>query len=112
MNKTFATVEYEDSLLDAILGRIQRDLEIDHAQKTDKEQYLMLIKNEMLESYSDPVYFIENFLWCDKNPFFFSDRIQTLVPYLLFDYQIETIDTLKRCAEKGEKAFIEKSRQL
>ena len=67
---------------------------------------------EMEECFLDPIYFIENYLFLDKNPWFFSDKIQTLVPYLLFDYQVQTIDTLMKCIDNRQNAFIEKSRQL
>ena len=100
MAQTWATPEYEDRLLTCLLGRIERDLEIEQAKKKDPKKHKAIIKNEMVECYHDPVYFIENFLFTDKNPFFFSDKIGTKVPYILFDYQIETIDTLFKCVEK------------
>lgn len=109
MSNTWATPEYEDKLLEEILSRITRELEIKGAKGEDKKQ---LIKKELLDCYEDPVYFIENFLYIDKNPWFFSDKIQTLVPYLLFEYQFETIDELLDAVNKWERAFIEKSRQL
>jgi len=112
MEKTFATTEYENKLLDEILRRVARDIEIRELLKWDKKKAQKIIEQEMLECYSDPVFFIENYLFTDKNPFFFSDRIGTKVPYLLFDYQVETIDILLECVEKWERAFIEKSRQL
>ena len=112
MEKTWATKEYEDKILDAVLDRVKRDLEIAEAEKNDPAKYNEMIRKEMLECYHDPVYFIQNYLFTDKNPGFFSGRIETKVPFLLFDYQIETIDILLECVEKGERAFIEKSRQL
>jgi len=109
MSKTWATPEYEDKLLEEILSRVYRELKIKEATWKGKKQ---LIKKELLDCYEDPVYFIENFLYIDKNPWFFSDRIQTLVPYLLFEYQFETIDELLDGVNKWERVFIEKSRQL
>jgi len=109
VNKTWAPDIYEDKLLDEILLRVSRELKIKEAKPKEKEK---IITKELLECYEDPVYFIENYLYTDKNPFFFSNRIQTLVPYLLFEFQIETIDQLLDAVEKWERAFIEKSRQL
>jgi len=100
MEKTWATKEYEDKILDAVLDRVKRDLEIAEAEKNDPAKYNEMIRKEMLECYHDPVYFIQNYLFTDKNPGFFSGRIETKVPFLLFDYQIETIDILLECVEK------------
>lgn len=109
MTNTWATSEYEDKLLNEILHRVKRELTIKQAKLDDKKA---LIKKELLECYSDPVYFIENYLYTDKNPNFFSEQIQTLVPYLLFDFQVKTIDNLLEAVTNWEKVFIEKSRQM
>lgn len=66
--KTLATHEYESKLLDALLGRVERDLEIEHLGKVDKAKQKERIMQEMKECYDDPVYFIENYLYTDKNP--------------------------------------------
>lgn len=105
----WSTDEYENQLLEAILWRVQRELEIKESDNNTKK---VLIQNEMSECYNDCVYFIENYLYLDKNPWFFSDRIQTLVPYILFQFQIETVDQIIEAIEKGDRVFIEKSRQL
>ena len=68
MSKTFATPEYEEQLLEALLGRIERDLEIQHLGKTDKVKQKERIIQEMTECHNDPVYFIENYLYTEKNP--------------------------------------------
>lgn len=98
--QTWSSYEYESSLLDALLGRVERELSIKKAKKEDPEEYNRLIKKEMIECYFDPVFFVQNYLYTDKNPFLFSNRIQTLVPYLLFEFQIETIDKLLEAVEK------------
>lgn len=113
MAKVWASPEYEDKLLEEVLHRVERELRIKHPEvgafSASAEE---LVKSELLECYGDPVYFIENYLYTDKNPGFFSDRIQTLVPFLLFDFQVETVDALLAAVEQGESAFIEKSRQM
>lgn len=109
MSKTWASEIYEDKLLEEILHRVERELKIELATWKEKEA---LIRNELLECYNDPVYFIENFLYTDKNWLLFSNKIQTLVPYLLFDFQVDTIDKLLDAVEKWENAFLEKSRQM
>lgn len=93
----WATPEYETKLLEEVLSRVTRELKIKQANGKDKEA---LIRGELLDCYNDPVYFIENYLWTDKNPGFFSDRIQTLVPFLLFDFQADTIYELLDSVEK------------
>ena len=95
--KVWATPEYETKLLQEILSRVERELKIDNATPKEKED---IIRKELLECYNDPVYFIENYLYTDKNPRFFSKQIQTLVPFLLFDYQVETIDILLDAVNK------------
>jgi hypothetical protein len=62
--------------------------------------------------HDDCVYFIENYLYTDKNKNLFSDRVGTLVPYLLFPYQIETVDTIVESVMNKTNVFIEKSRQM
>lgn len=109
MAKTWASPEYEDLLLDEILNRVTRELTIKEASKEEKKQ---IITKEMFECYNDCVYFIENYLRCDKNPWFFSDKIQTLVPYILFDFQVETVDKIIKAIETGDRVFLEKSRQM
>lgn len=105
----WSTPEYEDRLLDEVLHRVKRELTIKNAPSREKEK---LIREELLLSYEDPVYWIENYLYTDKNPGFFSDRIQTHVPFLLFDFQAETIDQLYDAVEKWDRVFLEKSRQM
>jgi hypothetical protein len=105
----WSSPEYEDKLLEEILHRVTRELQIKNATGKDKEK---LIRNELLDCYNDPVYFIENYLWTDKNPFFFSNKIQTLVPFLMFDFQVNTIDTLLKAIEWWDRVFLEKSRQM
>jgi hypothetical protein len=109
MRKTWASEIYEDKLLEELLSRVERELKINNAKPEEKKK---LITKELLDCYEDPNYFIENYLYTDKNSDFFSDRIQTIVPFLLFDYQAETIYTLLDAVNNGERAFIEKSRQL
>lgn len=65
MAKVWATREYEDKLLDEILHRAERELKIRTATKEERER---LVKAELFECYADPVYFIENYLYTDKNP--------------------------------------------
>lgn len=91
MRKTWSSQEYEDKILEELLSRVTRELKIQNAKGKEKEA---LITSELLDCFNDPCYFIENYLYTDKNSDFFSDRIQTLVPFLLFDYQAETIYTL------------------
>ena len=93
---TWAPDIYEEKLLEEILHRVERELKIKNANNDDKKK---LITNEMLECYNDCVYFIENYLYTDKNPFFFSMKIQTLVPYMLFDFQVETVDKIIKAIE-------------
>ena len=112
MSKTFATPEYEDKLLDELLSRITRDIEIKESLKWDKKKAKKIIEQEMLACFDDCVYFIEHYLFTDKNPAFFSDRIGTYVPYLLFDYQVETVDLVIKAIEDKDKVFLEKSRQM
>lgn len=68
MAKTWATEIYEDKLLDALLGRVERDLEIEHLGKVDKAKQKERIMLEMKECYDDPVFFVQNYLYTDKNP--------------------------------------------
>jgi len=75
MERTWATPEYENYLLDAVLDRVKRDLEIAEAEKNDPDKFQSMIRKEMLECYEDPVFFIQNYLFTDKNPGFFSSRI-------------------------------------
>lgn len=106
--ETLATEWWEDKLLEEILSRVERELTIKNSNKEDKKK---IITNEMLYCYSDPVYFVESYLYTDKNPSFFSNKIQTLAPYRLFDFQVETLDKLLLAVEWWERVFIEKSRQ-
>lgn len=105
----WSTPEYENRLLEEVMSRVERELRIKQANWKEKES---IIRNELLDCYNDPVYFIENYLYTDKNPGFFSDKIQTLVPFLLFDFQAKTIDELLEAVEKWERVFLEKSRQM
>lgn len=109
MNKTWAPIEYEEKLLEELLHRVTREAKIKSLPQNDAKE---LMKQEMLECYNDCVYFIENYLYTDKNPWFFSNKIQTIVPYLLFDFQVETVDKIILAIEKWDRVFIEKSRQL
>jgi hypothetical protein len=97
MREFLASTEYEDKLLDEVISRTSRELKIKEAKGEEKQR---LITKELFDVHEDPIYFIENFLRMDKNPKFFSNRIQTLVPYLLFDFQVETIDQLLDAVEK------------
>lgn len=108
----WATPEYESKLLEEVLSRVTRELELKFLLETDEKAYWARVTEEMRECHDDPVYLIENYLWTDKNPGFFSDRIQTLVPFLLFEFQVDTIDQFLDCVMKGEKVFLEKSRQM
>ena len=108
MAKNWCSDEYENKLLDEILHRVSRELKIKETKWEEKKQ---LITKEMYDCFEDPVYFIENYLFTDKNPSFFSDKIQTLVPFLLFDFQADTIDKLFDAVVNWERVFIEKSRQ-
>jgi hypothetical protein len=65
MSKTWRTEIYEDLLLEEVLNRVKREIQIKEAKGKDREE---LIRYEMLTCYNDPVYFIENFLYTDKNP--------------------------------------------
>jgi hypothetical protein len=109
---SYATPEYEDNLLDEILSRIARDQEIKELIKSDKEKAKNKIQREMIKCYQDPVYFIESYLYTEKNEAFFSERIGKMVPYLLFDYQVQAVDDTIACIEKKERIFLEKSRQM
>jgi hypothetical protein len=108
----YATQEYEDSLLDEVLSRISREQEIKELIKSDKDKATVKIQQEMIKCYQDPVYFIESYLYTEKNEAFFSDRIGKMVPYLLFDYQVSTVDLTIEAIEKKDKIFLEKSRQM
>jgi hypothetical protein len=109
MERTWASPEYEDKILEEIHFRNERKLKIYLADAKVKQE---IINKEIWECYSDPVYFIENYLYTDKNPWFFTDKIQTLVPFMLFDYQVETVDKLLEAVQSGERIFLEKSRQM
>lgn len=109
--KVWATPEYEEILLDALQDRAKRNTAINQA-RNNPEEFTRLVSEEMTECYNDPVYFIENYLYTDKNENFFSSQIRTLVPFLLFDYQVETIDGFLESVNGGERVFLEKSRQM
>lgn len=109
MAQSWASPEYENKILKEIISRTERGLKILNSSNEEKQK---LIFNEMKECNDDPVYFIENYCFTDKNPWFFSDRIQTLVPFLLFDYQVDAIDEMKKAVENWERVFLEKSRQM
>lgn len=60
----------------------------------------------------DPKYFFETFLYTVKNSIFFSDLMPTDIPFKLFDYQEEMVDTIWYAITRQRNVFIEKSRQM
>lgn len=109
MARIWGSLEYEEKVLDELISRVKRDNDI---KTWSNEKKKAIIQKEIYECYNDCVYFIENFLVTDKNPWFFSERIKNPVPFLLFDYQVKTVDKTVFCIENWERLFIEKSRQL
>lgn len=56
-----------------------------------------LFAPELAKIMESPIYFFENYLYTDKNPLMFSDRIPNVVPFLLFDYQKDAIEEIWDC---------------
>lgn len=91
---------------------MERQQDLAKLKTTNPAKYKEYIFNEMRACHNDCVYFIQNYLYTDKNKNLFSDRIGTLVPYLLFPYQVETVDKLVASVFNKKNVFIEKSRQM
>lgn len=100
----FADLVYEAKLVDCLR---ERAMLLHHAQ-TDPILRACVIK----KCKEDPKYFFETFLYTVKNSIFFSDVMPIDIPFKLFDYQEEMVDTLWYAITRQRSVFIEKSRQM
>ena len=96
--------EYEQKITDNLRHRAKLLME---AEKDPKLQACIIQKCK-----DDPKYFFNNFLYTVKNPLFFTDEMPQNIPFMLFEYQEELVETLWNGILNKDNVFLEKSRQM
>ena len=101
---TFYNFTYEAKLVDCLRRRTL----LFHACETD---FVLreILKKQCLD---DPKFFFEHFLFTVKNGTFFSEHMPTNIPFHLFEYQEEMVDTIWWAINHKRDVFVEKSRQM
>jgi hypothetical protein len=102
--KTFYNFSYEAKLVDCFRNRIKL------LQACESDLVLREIVKKKCKD--DPKFFFEMFLFTVKNRTFFSENMPDNIPFKLFEYQEEMVDTVWWSINHKRDIFIEKSRQM
>lgn len=91
-----------------LIGNLQSRFDL--LQKAQNDPKLQAVLKEKCKR--DPKFFFNFFLYTIKNTIFFSDAMPNNLPFVLFDYQEEMVDTIWYGITHKRNVFLEKSRQM